>query len=135
MLHRLTTFLRIFAFDVVNNPPPRSTPRSPATRTAPARVVTRAEIEGPLERSESAVWSRPQLERFADLDEPEGRMEGLRVKVTPRMLLLLMDYLGREGGRVEIVKAHAWTPNDVDLKFFRRDGEAERPNDVEAVDG
>lgn len=83
--------------------------------------------------TDGGVWTRPQLERFADLDEPEGSMKGALVRVTPRVLLLLMDWVGAEGGRVEVVKASPFDAREVELRFYQRDGSPEAPNEVDHV--
>lgn len=67
------------------------------------------------------VWTRRQLEAFATADVPEASMDGLFVKMTPKVLLLLMDYFGQNGGTVEVVKASPWKEREVELRFFKRD--------------
>lgn len=68
------------------------------------------------------VWARSELEALEEGDRPEGHETlMLRVAVSPKLLLLLMDYQSdREGEDVEVVSAHG-DPMAVELRFFKRD--------------
>lgn len=65
------------------------------------------------------VWTRHELEEAARLDQPEG-LSMLKVGVSPRLMLLLIDYQSQRGQRVEMVSA-VGDPRDVELRFYRSD--------------
>lgn len=64
------------------------------------------------------TWTRPELEAAAAHDPNERTM--LRVPITPKLLLLLIDYASQKGERVEMVSAYG-EPDACELRFFRRD--------------
>lgn len=70
------------------------------------------------------VWTRPDLEKAARGDVPEGQTESaIYVRISPLALLYLMDFIEAKGPvapRIELVSAHGDT-NHVELRFFRRD--------------
>ena len=67
------------------------------------------------------TWTRPDLEQAVAGDVPEGQAENsIYVRVSPLLLLNLMDWVGQKGTPVEIVSAHGDTTH-VELHFFRRD--------------
>jgi len=67
------------------------------------------------------VWTRLELVAMARAD-PQERM-ALRVAISPKLLLLLMDYQQqRRDESCEIVMAHG-DPGAVELRFFYREDE------------
>lgn len=66
------------------------------------------------------VWTRKELEEAAAI-EPEGRTL-LRVAVSPRFLLSVIDFVEQKGTRVEVLSAIG-DPDRCELRFFRRDEE------------
>lgn len=66
------------------------------------------------------VWTRAELEEVERGDRPEGLIGMLKVAVSAKFLLLLMDYAGDRGDRVEAVKGYG-DPKSLDLKFYKRD--------------
>lgn len=64
------------------------------------------------------VWTRRELEEAAAV-EPEGRTM-IRVAVSPRLLLHLIEFVEQKGERVEMLSAYG-DPDRCELRFFRRD--------------
>lgn len=64
------------------------------------------------------VWTRKELEDAAAI-EPEGRVM-LRVAVSPKLLLMLIEWQEQKGERVEMVSAYG-DPLNCELRFFKRD--------------
>ena len=68
------------------------------------------------------VWTRRELEEAAANDPNERTM--LRVAISPKLLLLLMEYQERDGReRVELMSAYG-DPLNCELRFFKRDAES-----------
>ena len=64
------------------------------------------------------VWTRKELEEAAAV-EPEGRTM-LYVSISPKLLLMLIDWQERVGGeRVELLSAYG-DPLKCELRFFKR---------------
>lgn len=67
------------------------------------------------------VWTRQQLLAMANADPREQMM--LRVAISPKLLLLLMDYQQqRRDESCEIILAYG-DPGAVELRFFYREDE------------
>jgi hypothetical protein len=65
------------------------------------------------------VWTRAELEKAVEQDPNERSM--LRVSISPRLLLLLLEYQEDKGAdRCEMLSAYG-DPERVELRFFRRD--------------
>lgn len=65
------------------------------------------------------VWTRRELEEAALGDPNERSM--LKVSISPKLLLLLMDFQEENGGnRVELMSAYG-DPLNCELRFFHRD--------------
>lgn len=65
------------------------------------------------------VWTRREIEEAAAI-QPEGRTM-LRLSISPKLLLLLIDYQSeRTGEQVELLSAYG-NPDNIELRFFRRD--------------
>lgn len=65
------------------------------------------------------VWTRKELEDAAAV-EPEGRTM-LRVAVTPRLLLRVIEWTEAQGAeRCEVLSAYG-NPEACEVRFFRRD--------------
>ena len=65
------------------------------------------------------VWTRRELKEAAENDPNERSM--LRVAISPKLLLLLMDFQEENGGnRVELMSAYG-DPLNCELRFYRRD--------------
>lgn len=76
------------------------------------------------------VWDRKQLEVLAEDDEPEGSLELFKVSMTPRLLLLLMDYQASRGEPpVELVSVSS-RDGDVAVRFFSRDVRPETADEM-----
>lgn len=65
------------------------------------------------------VWTRKELEEAAAI-APEGRTM-LRVAISPRLLLLLIEWQEDQGSdRIEMLSAYG-DPDRCELRFFKRD--------------
>ena len=64
------------------------------------------------------VWTRKELEEAAAI-EPEGRTM-LKVAVSPKLLLMLIEFQEQKGERVEMLSLYG-DPDHCELRFFRRD--------------
>lgn len=65
------------------------------------------------------TWTRRELEETAAHDPNERTM--LRVAISPRLLLLLIEYQEANGSqRVEMLSAYG-EPDACELRFFKRD--------------
>lgn len=65
------------------------------------------------------VWTRPEIEEAAQR-EPEV-MSYLRVRITMKLLKLMIDFAESNGELIEIISAHSDSVNhDAQLKFFKR---------------
>lgn len=64
-------------------------------------------------------WTRPEIEEAAA--GPEDVRSYLRVRITMKLLKLMIDFGEANGEYIEIISAHAGkTGEDAELKFFRR---------------
>ena len=65
------------------------------------------------------VWTRSELEQAAENDPNERSM--LRLAISPRLLLLLLEYQEANGAdRCELLSAYG-DPERCEVRFFRRD--------------
>ena len=64
------------------------------------------------------TWTRNELEGAAEYDPNERTM--LRVAISPKLLLMLVELMSTKGERVEMLSAYG-DPDACELRFFRRD--------------
>lgn len=73
------------------------------------------------------AWTRAELEEIVGWDKPEGTRTMFRVRVSPKLLLLLMEYqTAHRNERCELIGVSG-DPLDVELKFYFRDAVEDDP--------
>lgn len=74
------------------------------------------------------MWTRSELEEIVGWDKPEGTRAMFNVRVSPKLLLLLMEYqTAHRNERCELIQVSG-DPLDVTLKFYFRDAVEDDPD-------
>lgn len=73
------------------------------------------------------VWSRAELSEVVAGDVPEGTHGMFRVSISPKLLVVIMDYVESLGSeRVELIHAIG-DPMAAELRFYKRDALPDHP--------